>query len=170
MPRPAALLNTLSAGPSGGRTGLALDGSGNLYVNNFNTGGLATAAQGAVLKYTGPNFTSSTTIISGKGADFSPPTLAGLQGLVFDGSSLFAASLLGQQVIKLDTSGNVLGVLAQSSSADCISFGIAARQRRQFAGHDFRKQQPRGPDLSDAVSRQHSTVFDRRCVFGHVGV
>ncbi len=106
-----ASLGSISGGPAGGRTGLALDGSGNLLVNSFNTDGFAPngGETGAVLKFNGPNFATFNTVKAGDGTYNNelfggaiPVNLAGMNGLAFQGNSLFTASLFGQEVLKLD--------------------------------------------------------------------
>lgn len=113
-------VGSISAGPAGGRTGVVLDSSGNLFVNSFNTDGFAPngGETGAVLKFSGPNFNTMQTLIAGNGTyndNFFggiPVNVAGMAGLAIQGDSLFAASLFGQEVLKLDAdTGGVQAVL-----------------------------------------------------------
>ncbi len=109
-------LGSINAGPAGGRTGLAMDSSGNLYANSFNTDGFAPngGETGAVLKFSGANFTTWQPLIAGNGIyndsffNNIPVNVAGMNGLALlqtpGGNSLFAASLFGQEVLKLDAS------------------------------------------------------------------
>jgi hypothetical protein len=103
-------IGSISAGPAGGRAGLAMDASGNLYVNSFNTDGFAPngGETGAVLKFSGANFSTMSTLIAGDGTynnsffNSIPVNVAGMDGMVLGGSSLYTASLFGQEVLKLD--------------------------------------------------------------------
>jgi hypothetical protein len=118
-----ANIGNISSGPAAGRAGLALDSAGNLYVSSFNTGGFAPngGETGAVLKYSGANFSNTQTLIAGNGTyndnffnGVIPITVAGMNGLALQGTGpLYAASLFGQEVLNLNPSTgavqNVIG-------------------------------------------------------------
>ena len=118
-----ANIGSITAGPAAGRAGLALDTAGNLYVSSFNTGGFAPngGETGAVLKFSGANFSNMQSLIAGNGTyndnffnGVIPITVAGMNGLALQGTGpLYAASLFGQEVLNINASTgavqNVIG-------------------------------------------------------------
>jgi hypothetical protein len=96
-----ALVRTLGTGSAPtGRTGLAFDDAGNLYVSSFANDAFAS---GVVLKFDAANDYAPLGVFASGGG------LAGASGLDFDQTgNLYVAGLLGQQVVKYTVSGGVV--------------------------------------------------------------
>ena len=100
------------AGRPGWRTGLAIDTGGNLYVNSFSNEGFTGGGEsGAVLRFAAGNFAAAPTeLLAGDGIPLNSIDSAGqgiyidgLNGLALgDGGDVYAASLFGQEVLKLN--------------------------------------------------------------------
>ncbi|MBA3484071.1 MAG: hypothetical protein H0T51_19880 [Pirellulales bacterium] len=104
LPAGGAPLNVIGTGSTAsGRTGMAFDSAGDLYVSSFGEGA---GFSGSVLKHDGGS--GFTTFASGVAAGSQP--LSGANGLAFDSAGdLYVAGLFSQNVIKYPVTDGVSG-------------------------------------------------------------
>jgi sugar lactone lactonase YvrE len=123
------LTRTIGSGsPATGRSGIAFDAAGNLYVTEFGFFGV-----GSILKYDAQNdfaplgayANGAGAVIEGPPGAFIPSTAGGLNGLVFSGDDLFAAALTGTAVIKFTPDGDEIFAVQATGKPIAYPSGLA---------------------------------------------
>lgn len=123
------LTRTIGSGSATtGRSGMAFDAEGDLYVTDFGFFGV-----GSILKYDAQDsFSSLGTYASGAGAviegppgAFIPSTAGGLNGLTFIGDDLFAAALTGTAVINFTPDGEEIFAVQATEKPIAYPSGLA---------------------------------------------